>query len=226
MTTTTLTPEQIPSTWCRMWNEDASLAHALITDDGRWWSGVQAGPDALVGPSATEALVAGYQDEVGTTFVPRTLVIDGADRLAYTWDATRRDGTVITGADVCVLRDGKVVRNWTIPGERQDLTADPLGSGVTTARAHELVEGWLRDRDGQCDPSVFVAAAAPDDGTYETHGGLVVDEALGTVAFLWSAQVAGQPIGGMDVLIVVDDQIARCWSFTGQRAHVLDGPRA
>jgi hypothetical protein len=88
----TFSPDEIPAVWCRMWSADATLAHRLLTDDARQWSGVTEGLDPVVGPAATEAFIRRYQGDVGNVFRPRTMVVDGADRLAYTWDVTRRDG--------------------------------------------------------------------------------------------------------------------------------------
>ena len=30
--------QKFPETWCRMWSEDAALAHELLTDDARQWA--------------------------------------------------------------------------------------------------------------------------------------------------------------------------------------------
>jgi hypothetical protein len=153
--------EKIPDTWCAMWSHDAALAHDLIAPGGRQWAGTAAGLDDVVGPAATEQFVAAYQRRRGIRFAPRTLVIDGGDRLAYTWDATLRDGTVLTGADVCVLRDGLVEDNWTIVGERRAPAPDVAGSG--SASRDELaatVAAWTPLWNG--DTSRVADVVAPD----------------------------------------------------------------
>ncbi|MDO9458181.1 hypothetical protein [Nocardioides sp.] len=213
--------EKIPATWCRMWNEDASLAHDLITDDGRWWSGKSDIADGFVGPDDTGAFVQTYQRDVGNLFTPRTLVLDGADRLAYTWDVTLRDGTVLTGADVCVLRDGKVVLNWTLPADRRDETPDPpTGRGSATRdEIGELVRGWCaRWQDVADDDAVFWGPTdRRRDESVELHGDPVVDVAGQSVALTWSAG----GVGGIDVLVLDGGRVGRAWSFGGQRPHLL-----
>ena len=42
--------EQRMTSWCRMWNEDPSLAHELMTDDCVQWSDHGVGLDSVVGP--------------------------------------------------------------------------------------------------------------------------------------------------------------------------------
>ncbi len=187
-----LNPEEIPALWCRMWNEDASLAHRLLTADGRQWSGTKPGLDPLVGPADAEAFIAKYQRDVGNVFVPRTFVVDGTERLAFTWDVTRRDGVVITGADLCVLTDGKVSRNWTIPSPdgRSEL---PDGPG----------EGDL-DREE-------LRVLAKD--AHAWHGELVLDPERQTIAGTWSDGSRG----GIAVLVAVDGRVDREWVVPGTR---------
>ncbi|MGI5130255.1 nuclear transport factor 2 family protein [Pseudonocardia sp. CA-107938] len=171
-------PEKIPDTWCAMWSDDAALAHDLIAPDGRQWAGTRAGLDDVVGPGATQQFVAAYQQERGIRFAPRTLVIDGADRLAYTWDATLRDGTVLTGADVCVLRDGLVADNWTIVGERRAPTPDIAGAGgATRADLAAAVAGWTPLWNGDTSrpadvvtPDASIWLARNPDGADEVRG--------------------------------------------------------
>jgi hypothetical protein len=190
--------EQIPGSWCRMWSEDATLARELLGGDARQWSGVGERLDSVVGPAAMTEFVRTYQRNVGNTFAPRTLVIDGNERLAYTWDATRRDGTVVTGIDVCVLRDGVVTLNWTVPaGERSDLPDGP-GIEVLSADARAL------DRAG------LTAVAS---GLYPWHGDLVVDVERQTVGGVWS----DGGVGGLAVIVVTDGAVARSWSLPGTR---------
>jgi len=195
----TFTPEDIPSAWCRMWSQDATLAHRLLAPGARQWSGVTAGLDDVVGPEAAEKFVTTYQREIGNTFRPRTLVIDGNDRLAYTWDLTRRDGSVLTGADVCVLRDGLVSENWTIPSydARSELPDGPGRAGPAT--------GERLDRRTLL---ALTADARP------WHRDPVVDVARQTVAGTW----ADHDRGGIAVLVVASGRIDRQWNLQGTRA--------
>jgi hypothetical protein len=186
--------EQIPALWCRMWSEDASLAHRLLTADARQWSGVTEGLDPVIGPAATEAFVHRYQRDVGNVFRPRTLVVDGAGRLAYTWDLTRRDGTVTTGADVCFLRDGRVAENWTLPS-RDGRSELPDASPPPFSRipAEEL--------------SALTAGAHP------WHRERIVDVERQTVAGVWDDGARG----GIAVLAVEAGRVDREWSIGGTR---------
>jgi len=169
---------KIPDTWCAMWSDDAALAHDLIAPGGRQWAGTAAGLDDVVGPAAAEQFVTVYQHRRGIRFAPRTLVIDGNERLAYTWDATLRDGTVLTGADVCVLRDGQVADNWTIVGERRAPAPDVAGAGrATRAELAAAVAAWTPLWNG--DTSRVADVVAPDvtiwlgrqpDGADEVRG--------------------------------------------------------
>jgi hypothetical protein len=187
-----MTPEQIPGQWCRMWNEDASLAHRLLAEGGRQWSGQTPGLDPVVGPAETETFVKRYQAEVGNRFAPRTLVIDGADRVAYTWDVTYRDGTVGTGADVNVLRDGLVVANWT---------------SVSRAGRSPLPDGPGR---GTLDRAAIAAAVAD---AHPWQGNLSIDVGRQTVAGTWSDGARG----GIAVLVLADGRIDRQWVLPGRR---------
>ena len=187
-----LNPEEIPALWCRMWNEDASLAHRLLTAGARQWSGAKPGLDPLIGPADAEAFIAKYQNDVGNRFVPRTLVIDGADRLAFTWDVTRRDGVVITGADMCVLDGGKVARNWTIPSP-DGRSALPDGPGAGGLGRGELV-ALAKER-------------------HPWQGELAADPLRQTVAGVWSDGMRG----GISVLVAVDGRADREWVVPGTR---------
>lgn len=193
--------EQIPHIWCRMWNEDAGLAHEVLTADGRQWSGKLPGLDAVVGPGPTEKVVASYQRDVGNRFAVRTLVVDGDRALAYSWDVTRRDGTVLTGADVNVLRDGRVAENWTIPAAVRDDRADLTGAG--TASRADLV--------------ALCRAEAAARGVV-IHREPVVDEVRRTAAYLWATGTGPDDPGGIDVLVVRHGRVASTWSAPGSRA--------
>jgi hypothetical protein len=187
-----MNPSEIPAVWCRMWSEDASLAHRLLTGDARQWSGVTEGLDTVIGPDATEAFVRRYQRDVGNVFRPRTLVVS-SDRLAYTWDVTRRDGTVTTGADVCFLRDGLVAENWTIPS-RDGWSSLPDASGS----------------DRRLDREALLELTG---GAHPWHRERVVDVERQTVAGVWDDGARG----GIAVLVVSGGRIDREWSIGGTR---------
>jgi len=187
-----MNPSEIPAVWCRMWSEDASLAHRLLTGDARQWSGVTAGLDTVTGPAETEAFVRRYQRDVGNVFRPRTLVVSD-DRLAYTWDVTRRDGSVTTGADVCYLRGGLVSENWTIPARDG---RSPLPDASDPGRP--------LDR-----PGLLHLTA----GAHPWHRERVVDVERQTVAGVWDDGSRG----GIAVLVVENGRIDREWSIGGTR---------
>ncbi len=67
--------EKFPETWCRMWSEDATFAHELLTDDARQWATRTAPRDSVLGPAQTEGFISRYQVDVGNIFVPRALVV-------------------------------------------------------------------------------------------------------------------------------------------------------
>jgi hypothetical protein len=186
----TFQPDEIPAAWCRMWSADAALAHRLLTGDGKQWSGATEGLDPLVGPTDTESFVRRYQGNVGNVFRPRTIVVDGPDRLAYTWDVTRRDGSITTGADVCFLRDGLVAENWTIPS--RDGRSDLPDAGAPTGR--RLTREELLD----------LTAAA-----HAWHRERIVDVGRQTVGGVWDSGIA--------VLVIEDGRIDREWSIAGTR---------
>lgn len=129
-------------TWCRMWSEDPELAHQLLADDGRQWSGQTAALDAVVGPAQQVAFVTAYRAQHVNVFTPR-LLVDAGERFGYLWDVARPDGSTVTGLDVNVLAGDRIVQNWTFaaarpcelpdPAERPDdapLDADGLAAAV------------------------------------------------------------------------------------------------
>jgi hypothetical protein len=193
----TFKAEEIPAAWCRMWSADATLAHRLVADGARQWSGVRPGLDTVVGPAETEKFIARYQQDVGNVFRVRTLVIDGSDRIAYTWDATRRDGTVVTGADVCVLRDGLVLDNWTIPSAegRSEL---PDGPGLAAVAEAPLTREALLDLTADAHP---------------WHRERVVDVDRQTVGGTWSDGNRG----GIAIMVIASGGIDREWVLPGTR---------
>jgi ketosteroid isomerase-like protein len=138
--------EERMSTWCRMWNEDAALAHELMTDGCVQWSGQTAGLDTVIGPQQQEQFIARYRAQHINVFVPRVLV-DGGGRFGYLWDVTLPDGTVLTGADVNILRANKIDENWTFVGERHcdHPDPDPGAQQRTDATAvEELCQRWIQ----------------------------------------------------------------------------------
>jgi hypothetical protein len=128
-------------------------------------------------------------------------VIDGDDRLAYTWDVTRRDGTVTTGADVCFLNEGLVVDNWTIASpDGQSVLPDGPGQEFS-APAERL------DRQGLLE---LTADAHP------WHRERVVDVARQTVSGTWSDDRRG----GIALLVIASGRIDRQWVIPGTRTLV------
>lgn len=189
--------EAFPGTWCRMWSEEPSLAYELIADNGRQWAARLTGLDRVVGPGPAEAFVTAYAERVGNTFQPRTLVL-GGQLVAYTWDATKRDGSVVTGADFNVLRDGKVIDNWTFAGPWRDARPDGPGTGQLDADGLlELVREQAKRRE------------------VRLHRDPAVDPERQTAAYLWLPE-PGQP-GGLDVFVVCDGEVAQTWSLPAYR---------
>jgi hypothetical protein len=189
--------DSFPETWCRMWSGEATLAHELVSPEGRQWAGQTSALDDVVGPTRTEKFIADYAERVGNHYQARTLVI-GGDLVAYTWDATRRDGSAVTGADLNMLRDGKVVENWTVVAAARDGRADVVGSGSATRE--EL--------------TAAITAEATRRGV-AIHREPAIDVARQTAAYLWTP-AEGQP-GGLDVLVLQDGAVAQTWSRTSAR---------
>ena len=133
------------TTWLQMWNEDPALARDVMTDDCRQWSGQTAGLDTVVGPDDQVRFVTGYRAQHINVFRPRVLV-DGGDQLAYLWDVTLPDGTVWTGADANLVRDGRVSRNWTFVSNAHSDGPDlgPANAQPTRATAlDDLCQAWI-----------------------------------------------------------------------------------
>jgi hypothetical protein len=110
--------------WCRMWNEDPSLAHDLMSDDCVQWSDRGAGLETVIGPEEQERFVAGYRAQHVNVFSPR-LFVDAGNRFGYLWDVRKLDGQVLTGIDVNILKDGRIGENWTFVAERRCERPDP-----------------------------------------------------------------------------------------------------
>jgi hypothetical protein len=149
--------------------------------------------DQVVDPVQTEAFVRAYQRDVGSVWRPRTLVIE-ADRIAYTWDRTSRDGSIATGADVCFLRSGLIAENWTI----RDDGPPPELPDVTTVSGTRLNTDELL---------ALTAKSRP------WHRERTVDEYRQTVAGVWDDGARG----GIAVLVVENGRIDRDWSMPGAR---------
>ncbi|QMU79839.1 hypothetical protein GXW83_33210 [Streptacidiphilus sp. PB12-B1b] len=231
--------------WCRMWDEDPSLAHDLMTDTCVQWSDRLTSLDSAVGAQEQERCAARYRVERANAFTPRVLA-DGGDRFAYLWDVRAPDGTVRSGMDVNVLRGDLVDENWTFVAERRCERPDSAAEGFGPADPtliEDLLHRWLRLRNGEAssagdlvtgDFTLFSGAgpdgdaAGPDGlaglasrwsgGAVAVHRSPVVDPARGRVAFLWtSTGPDGDVVGGADLLTVRDGRLAQGWSMTGIR---------
>jgi hypothetical protein len=84
------------------------------------WLGATSNADALRGPAAAERFVAAYRERQTVRFTPRVVLADDSGgRFACTWDARLADGSVLTGADACTLRGGRIAENWSLTGDHQ-----------------------------------------------------------------------------------------------------------
>ncbi|MFD7020143.1 hypothetical protein [Streptomyces sp. NPDC059928] len=145
--------EKRMTTWCRMWNEDPSLAHDLMTEDCTQWSDHGAGLDTVVGPHEQERFVAGYRARHVNIFSPRVLA-DAGDRFAYLWDVRKADGQVLTGIDVNHLKDGRIRENWTFVAERRCERSDPepgAAGHTDPATIEDLCRQWVQLRNGRAE---------------------------------------------------------------------------
>jgi hypothetical protein len=232
--------------WCRMWNEDPSLAHELMTDGCVQWSNRGEGLDTVVGPDDQERFVTDYRARHVNLFTPRVFV-DAGDQFAYLWDVRTPDGQVRTGLDVNVLHDDRVHENWTFVGTRRCDQPDPepAAAALTDAAAIErLVRRWVHLRNGQTElakelvtsdfvlfcgesaagdangPAELAALVDKQAATMAIHRPPVIDVARGSVAFLWTAEATedGVAVGGVELLTAREGRIARAWSLTGIRA--------
>ncbi|WP_143168239.1 hypothetical protein [Jatrophihabitans endophyticus] len=183
------------TTWCRMWSEDPTLAHRLMTEDCAQWASQTPVLDTVIGPDQAVAAMTALRAEQVNLFTPRVLA-DGGDTFAYLWDVRHPDGVVRTGLDVNVLRDGAIAENWTFVAEHDD-RPDPADTQPTDAGLlADLATASVRERGG------------------ELHRAPIVDAARGRVAVLWTAQGSGWA----DLLVVRDGRVSRTWSFGGERA--------
>jgi hypothetical protein len=216
--------------WCRMWNEDPSLAHDLMSDECVQWSDHTPGLDTVVGPSEQERFITTYRARHINAFTPRAL-FDAGDRFAYLWDVRTPDGRVLTGADFNILAGGRIHENWTFVGERRcDWPAGSAAEPVEASVIDGLCDRWVRFRNGESklagevvtdDFAQFSGTGSGDLATTDiaVHRRPVVDLAHGRVAFLWSAQSGAKgTVGGVDFLTVRDGRFAQAWTLTGVRA--------
>lgn len=187
---------ELATTWCRMWNEDPALAHALMTDDCVQWFANAPDLDSVVGPTQQEAFVTAARAQLGNIFVPRLHVVDGT-RFAYLWDVTFRDGRVMTGIDVNVLQGRRIRENWTFMGPRRDAPDPPLGDVLDRDTLAALASNWAETLD------------------YAVHRELIIDVQRGRIALLRNMS---DGIGGVDLLAVRNGEVEPIWSVTGTRA--------
>ncbi|MFF2515773.1 hypothetical protein [Streptomyces sp. NPDC058086] len=144
--------------WCRMWNEDPSLAHELMSDDCVQWSAQGAGLDTVVGPDEQERFVVGYRARHVNLFSPRVFV-DAGDRFAYLWDVRKADGQVLTGIDVNILQDDRIRENWTFVAERRCEQPDPgpeAADRTDPATIEDLCHRWMQLRNGRAELAMEV----------------------------------------------------------------------
>lgn len=187
---------EVAATWCRMWNEEAALAHQLMTDDCVQWFANGPDLDAVVGPTQQEAFVKAAQAQLGNIFVPCVYVVDG-DTFAYLWDVTSRDGTVRTGVDVNVLEGNRIRENWTFMGPHRDAPAPGLGD--------------VLDRDALATSATNWAETMG----FVVHRRLIIDVQSGRIALMRNTS---DGVGGVDLLAVRNGQVEPIWSVTGTRA--------
>lgn len=192
---------EVATNWCRMWSEDPALAHDLMAQECRQWSGVTAGLDVVVGPSQQEHFVTAYRAQHVNVFAARTVVADG-DTFAYLWDVTLPSGTVKTGIDVNVLHNRLVQDNWTFVADSHMKEPDPApGDRMSEGSLLTLVSDWAGDRG------------------YAVHRRPVLDPANGRAVLLHTSTTDdGAQVGGVDMLTVRDGYVESIWSITGTRA--------
>jgi hypothetical protein len=193
--------ENFPDHWCQMWNTDPALAHELVSEQGRQWANRTPGLDTVVGPGPTQAFVTEWAAKTGNRFRARVLAIGdelaGGALVGYTWDVTKGDGSIVTGADFNVLEHGLVVDNWTFVGDVRDQRDDPE---LTFADPYELRQ--LVSQDAQ-------------DRHVRVHREPALDPKRGTAAYLW--QPAEDRPGGIDLIAVSGGRISWRWSLTATR---------
>ncbi|MFB7407376.1 hypothetical protein ACFCZ2_09390 [Streptomyces sp. NPDC056202] len=154
--------EKRMTTWCRMWNEDPSLAHGLMSDDCVQWSDRVADLDSVVGPDDQERFVTAYRARHVNIFSPRVLV-DAGNRFAYLWDVEKADGRTLTGIDVNIVKDDRIQENWTFVAQRRYEQEDPephTTDRTDLATLQNLCRDWVQLRNGRAE---LAAGLATDD---------------------------------------------------------------
>jgi hypothetical protein len=130
MTPTTYAPD-LATSWSRMRTDSPTLAEQLVTDDFRLWADTAPTSDTIVGPRELARLVTDEQERTKAR-ITASIVAGDAQRVAFTWDATLPDGTVLTGIDVArVATDGRFAASWSIIGERRDTINTVPATGAT-----------------------------------------------------------------------------------------------
>ncbi|MEV7374533.1 hypothetical protein AB0O51_27090 [Streptomyces sp. NPDC090301] len=169
--------EKRMTTWCRMWNEDPSLAYDLMSDDCVQWSDHVADLDAVVGPNDQERFVTAYRARHVNIFSPRVLV-DAGDRFAYLWDVRKADGQTLTGIDINILKEDRIQENWTFVARRRCEQADPElheADRTEPTAIQDLCHQWMQLRNGRAEPAAdlvtgdfcLFSGTEPSD---DTHG--------------------------------------------------------
>jgi hypothetical protein len=205
--------EKRMTTWCRMWDEDPSLAHDLMSDGCVQWSAQREGLDSVVGPTEQEKFVTDYRARHVNVFSPRVLA-DAGDRFAYLWDVRTPEGQVMTGLDVNVLRGDRVHENWTFVGQRHcdwpDPAPEPTGTPGTPempvsadrAAMDDLVRRWVRLREGE---------AALSEGVVSSDFALFCGESQD-----------GDVSGPAELAALIERQAATGTTFATHREPVVD----
>lgn len=217
--------EKLMTTWCDMWNDDAGLAHDLMTDDCRQCGLNTDALDDVVGPDRQQDFVRRYQVERGNHFTPRTLVA-GGEHLAFLWDVRDRAGRIRNGIDVDVLRDGRVADNWTVVADRHSplWPESPGGRPSTRDELRHLADRWSAVWNGDAHSAtglvtdafrIWFGSSTGTDGsgcepgdrarrpwalrtpgmTYRTHREPVVDAERQSLACLWTVSDPGHGHG-------------------------------
>ncbi len=187
---------ELTDAWCRMWSVDPALAHDVMTEDCRQWSGNTAGLDGVIGPQQQQEFVTAYRAEHVNVFTPR-LIIAEADSFGYLWDVARPDGSVVTGIDVNVLQGRRVRQNWTFVADTWRSQPDPEpGAACRADELTGLLEAWVAEQG------------------FAVHRQPVLDPDNGRIALLRST-TAG--LGGVDLLSVRGGAVESIWSVTGVR---------
>lgn len=144
--------EKLMNTWCQMWSEDPALAHEVMSGRCTQWSGQTATLDTVVGPSQQEEFITAYRAQHVNVFTPRVLV-DAGDRFAYLWDVTRPDGSMGTGMDLNIVRDGLIEENWTFvtPQRLPGPDPEPSDSAGAAGVLDDMAARWVQVVAGRAD---------------------------------------------------------------------------